>query len=216
MSGLTPQLLLGAYASGVFPMAKSREDPDLYWIDPDVRGVLPLDRFYMPRRLRKTLRQSPWRIACDQDFAGVVRACAQSTNERPETWINPEIEKLYGALHDMGFAHSVECWDGTDLVGGLYGVAMGGAFFGESMFSLTRDASKVALCHLVARLIHHGFKLLDTQFVTEHLERFGAIEIARAEYRIRLAAALKTKTQFHCELPPSGLEAFIQSMTQTS
>lgn len=216
MTGLTPQLLLGAYASGVFPMAKGRDDRGLYWIDPDLRGVLPLDRFHIPRSLRKTLRQEPYNIECNKDFAGVVRACALETSARPETWINPEIEGLYGALHDMGVAHSIECWLDDKLVGGLYGVAMRGAFFGESMFSDERDASKIALCHLVARLNHGGFQLLDTQFVTDHLQRFGAIEISRADYKKRLAVALKTDAEFQSELPASALEAFMQSMTQTS
>ncbi|MCZ6604329.1 MAG: leucyl/phenylalanyl-tRNA--protein transferase [Alphaproteobacteria bacterium] len=216
MIGLTPQLLLGAYASGVFPMAKSRAEKDLYWIDPDVRGILPIDQFHIPRRLRKTLRQAPFRVACDQDFAGVVRACAEETGNRPETWINPEIERLYESLHDMGFAHSVECWRGPNLVGGLYGVAMGGAFFGESMFSLESDASKVALCHLVARLAAGGYKLLDTQFVTDHLGQFGAIEISRADYKKRLADALKAEAQFPSELSSGAVETFIQSITQMS
>jgi leucyl/phenylalanyl-tRNA--protein transferase len=216
MTGMTPQLLLGAYASGVFPMAKSRKDRDLYWIDPDVRGILPIDRFYVSRRMRKTVRKSPYRVACNQDFGAVVKACAQASSRRPETWINPEIERLYGALHDMGFAHSVECWEGDELVGGLYGVAMGGAFFGESMFSAGRDASKIALCHLVARLSDGGFELLDTQFVTDHLRQFGAIEIARSEYKSKLAAALKISAEFHSELSGGALEAFMQSITQTS
>ena len=217
MTALTPQLLLGAYASGVFPMANSREDQALYWIDPDRRGILPLDQFHIPRRLKKTLRQAPYRIACNQDFAAVVRACAQATDDRPETWINPEIERLYATLHDMGFAHSIECRLDGALVGGLYGVALGGAFFGESMFARRRDASKIALCHLVARLQQSGFKLLDTQFVTDHLERFGTIEISRAEYRKRLAGALKESgAQFQGALSPGAFEAFIQSITHTS
>jgi len=216
MASLTPQLLLGAYASGVFPMAKSRREADLYWIDPDTRGILPIDRFHISRRLRRTLRQHDFRIACNQDFAGIVRACAAQTDGRPETWINPEIERLYGALHDMGFAHSVECWQDNDLVGGLYGVAMGGAFFGESMFSIATDASKIALCHLAARLHHGGYKLLDTQFVTDHLQQFGAIEISRTDYKRRLSEALKENAQFSSELPDSGMATFIQSITQTS
>ncbi len=216
MTALTPQLLLGAYASGVFPMAKSREDRDLYWIDPDLRGVLPLGQFHIPRSLRKTLRQKPFRIACNQDFSGVVRACAHTTSTRPETWINTEIERIYGALHDMGVAHSVECWLDGKLVGGLYGVAMRGAFFGESMFSHVTDASKIALCHLVAHLDYCGFQLLDTQFVTDHLQRFGAIEISRADYKNRLAEALKINAEFQSDLSGSVFDAFMQSITQTS
>lgn len=220
MTGLTPQLLLGAYASGIFPMAENRYDPDLYWIDPDRRGILPLDAFHIPRRLRKTLRTDVYEVRCNTDFISVVSECAAPSTQRPETWINNEIEALYGALHDMGFAHSVECWqvgrDGNRLVGGLYGVALGGAFFGESMFSRARDASKIALCHLVARLRLGGFTLLDTQFVTDHLSQFGVIEIDRADYKLRLAEALKHEARFQPELSSTALETFIQSTTQTS
>lgn len=220
MSGLTPQLLLGAYASGIFPMAENRYDPDLYWIDPDRRGILPLDRFHIPRRLRKTLRTQYYDVRCNTDFISVVSECAAPSSYRPETWINNEIEALYGALHDMGFAHSIECWqtteNGSRLVGGLYGVALGGAFFGESMFSRARDASKVALCHLVARLMAGGFTLLDTQFVTDHLTQFGVVEIDRADYKQRLADALKHEARIQPELDAGALEEFIQSTTQTS
>lgn len=197
MAGLTPQLLLGAYASGIFPMAESRNDADLYWIDPDKRGVLPLDTFHIPRRLRKTIRTSPFEIRCDSDFIGTVRGCAEPQGNRPETWINDEIERLYAALFEMGFAHSVECWLDDTQVGGLYGVSLGGAFFGESMFSRVRDASKVALCHLAARLRNSGFVLLDSQFVTDHLRQFGAVEIDRPDYKRRLAAALKVLSLIH-------------------
>tara|TARA_R110002110_G_scaffold414147_1_gene643274 strand:- start:136996 stop:137646 length:651 start_codon:yes stop_codon:yes gene_type:complete len=216
MTGLTPQLLLGAYASGIFPMAESRNDADLYWIDPDVRGVLPLDAFHIPRRLRKTIRTSPFEIRCDSDFVATVRACAEPQGNRPDTWINDEIERLYSALFEMGFAHSVECWDDGALIGGLYGVSLGGAFFGESMFSRARDASKVALCHLAARLQKSGFVLLDSQFVTDHLRQFGAAEIDRADYKQQLAAALKVDADFQPALSEAEFEAFIQSTTQTS
>ena len=216
MAGLTPQLLLGAYASGIFPMAESRNDADLYWIDPDKRGVLPLDTFHIPRRLRKTIRTSPFEIRCDSDFIGTVRGCAEPQGNRPETWINDEIERLYAALFEMGFAHSVECWLDDTQVGGLYGVSLGGAFFGESMFSRVRDASKVALCHLAARLRNSGFVLLDSQFVTDHLRQFGAVEIDRPDYKRRLAAALKVDADFQPELSDAAFEAFIQSTTQTS
>lgn len=216
MSGLTPQLLLGAYASGIFPMAESRHDPDLYWIDPDHRGILPLDGFHIPAKLRRTLRRAPFEVRCDRDFRAVVAACAARSGVRHETWINAEIERLYGALHDMGFAHSVECRFDGELVGGLYGVALGGAFFGESMFSRVTDASKVALCHLVARLRAGGFTLLDTQFVTDHLRRFGVVEIDRATYKQLLAAAVAREARFQPELPDGAFEAFVQSTTQTS
>lgn len=216
MAGLTPQLLLGAYASGIFPMAESRHDPDLYWIDPDVRGVIPIAGLHVPRRLRRTLRSGAFEISCNRDFLGVVRGCAEPGRNRPDTWINDEIERLYAALHDMGFAHSVECRADGELVGGLYGVSLGGAFFGESMFSTVRDASKVALVHLAARLDKGGFVLLDSQFVTDHLRQFGAVEIGRAEYKARLAAALKVDADFQPELSSAELEAFMQSTTQTS
>ena len=216
MSGLTPQLLLDAYASGIFPMAETRHDNDLYWIDPDIRGVLPLEAFHIPRRLRKTIRAYPFEIRCNSDFHGTVRGCAEPQGNRPETWINDEIEQLYARLFDMGFAHSVECWDNGELMGGLYGVSLGGAFFGESMFSRARDASKVALCHLAARLRKGGFVLLDSQFVTAHLRQFGAAESGRTNYRKKLAAALKVNAEFQPELSDSDFEAFIQSTTQTS
>lgn len=216
MAGLTPQLLLGAYASGIFPMAESRNDPDLYWIDPDLRGIVPLDRFHIPRRLRKTLRAAPYDVRCNTDFVGTIRGCAEPQGTRPETWINDEIERLYAALFEMGFAHSVECWREGELVGGLYGVSLGGAFFGESMFTRARDASKIALCHLAARLRKSGYILLDSQFLTDHLRQFGTIEIDRAKYKRRLADALKVNADFQPELSAAELDAFIQSTTQTS
>jgi leucyl/phenylalanyl-tRNA--protein transferase len=216
MTVLTPQILLGAYASGIFPMAESRHDQDLYWIDPDVRGVIPLTDFHIPKRLRRTLRNGPYDIRADTDFVGVIRGCAEHTRTRPDTWINAEIEGLYNALFDMGFAHSVEIWQDGELVGGLYGVSLGGAFFGESMFARARDASKVALCHLAARLRKSGYTLLDTQFLTQHLRQFGAIEIDRPDYKQRLATAIKVAAVFQSELSDDELDAFIQSTTQTS
>jgi leucyl/phenylalanyl-tRNA---protein transferase len=213
---LTPQLLLRAYSVGVFPMAEGRERPEVYWVDPKQRGILPLDQFRVPRRLRRTVRQNPFEIRCDTAFAAILEGCAAPTPERPDTWINEEILRLNLKLFEMGFAHSVECWREGQLVGGLYGIAIGGAFFGESMFSLARDASKVALVHLVARLKRAGFLLLDTQFVTPHLQRFGALEISRPEYRQRLARAIAAPARFQGELPEAELEAFLQSSTQTS
>ena len=183
LTEITPDLVLRAYRAGLFPMAERRDGDRLYWLDPELRGVQPLDGFHLPRRLARTVLASTFEVRCDTAFAEVMHGCAAATPDRPETWINPEIERLFGALHVMGHAHSVECWQDGTLVGGLYGVALGGAFFGESMFSTVRDASKVALVHLVARLRLGGFRLLDTQFVTEHLARFGAIEVPRAEYR---------------------------------
>jgi leucyl/phenylalanyl-tRNA--protein transferase len=196
---LTPDLLLRAYAAGIFPMAESADDPELYWVDPVQRGILPLDKFHLPRRLARTIRSERFTIACDRDFSAVMRGCAEPTAERPQTWINDEIIAVYSALHADGHAHSVEAYSGAELVGGLYGVSLGGAFFGESMFSRVTDASKVALAHLVAHLVRGGYRLLDAQFVTEHLQRFGAIEISRARYRRALAEALKTRAYFPVE-----------------
>jgi leucyl/phenylalanyl-tRNA--protein transferase len=198
---LTPELLLRAYAIGIFPMAEDADDPDLFWVDPERRGILPLEAFHVPKRLRRTLRQGRFEIRVDSAFEAVMRGCAEPNPERPTTWINERILALYGALFRMGHAHSVETWRDGALVGGLYGVRLGGAFFGESMFSRVPDASKVALVHLVARLKRGGFKLCDTQFVTTHLAQFGAIEIPRAAYRRRLAAALRAVASFPKELP---------------
>ena len=208
MSELTPDLLLRAYATGLFPMAESAEDPELFWVDPERRGVLPLDGFHIPRSLKKAVRQQRFEVTADRDFAGVLSGCAERTPARKSTWINTEIIRLYSALHAMGAAHSIECWQdeagAKTLVGGLYGVALGGAFFGESMFSRAPDASKVALVHLVVRLKRGGFTLLDTQFVTAHLARFGAIEISRRVYRKRLDAALENDARFPRELDAEG------------
>src|SRR5215831_9338375 len=192
----SPQMLLKAYALGVFPMAEGRDDPEIYWIDPEVRGVLPLEDFHLPRRLRRTLRHSPFAVRCDSDFDGVISACAAPAPGRADTWINNQIFQLNRQLFRMGFAHTVECWRDDRLVGGLYGIAIGAAFFGESMFSLERDASKVALAHLVMRLKLGGFHLLDAQFITDHLASFGAEEISRADYARRLAKALEADADF--------------------
>ena len=215
MIELSPELLLRAYAAGLFPMAESAEDPDLFWIDPDPRGVLPLDQFHLPRRLRRTLRSSQFEIRIDTAFDAVMRGCAEPTEMRPKTWINDEILRLYSALYEQGFAHSVEAWREGKLVGGLYGVALRGVFFGESMFSRATDASKVALVHLVARLVKGGFRLLDTQFVTEHLRRFGAIEIPRADYHRQLERALGVEAYFAAGLPGDPVSV-LQSSTVTS
>jgi leucyl/phenylalanyl-tRNA--protein transferase len=201
---LTPEQLLAAYAQGIFPMAESAESPELFWVDPRRRGILPLDGFHVPRSLRKVLRRGPFTVRIDGDFAAVVKGCAAATGERPSTWINGEIVQLYCELWRRGHAHSVEAWSDEELVGGLYGVALGGAFFGESMFSRATDASKVALVHLVAYLRQGGFTLLDTQFVTAHLARFGAVEIPRADYRQRLRAALGVRARFPRTLDSQG------------
>src|SRR5262245_10977837 len=193
---ITPQVLLKAYACGIFPMAESADDPALYWIEPQQRGILQLDRVHVPRRLARTVRQPLYDIRIDTDFEGVISGCAASRPGRRTTWINPKIRALYRSLFDTGYCHTVEAWEGDRLVGGLYGVALNGAFFGESMFSVARDASKVALVHLCARLIHGGFTLLDTQFVTEHLKQFGTQEIDRAEFHALLEKALAHEANF--------------------
>ena len=199
--------LVDCYARGVFPMADSREDERIYLVDPEFRGVFPLDRFHVPRRLARTVRSNVFRVRVDAAFPAVIEACAASREGREDTWINPGIESLYNELFAEGLAHSVECWRDGALVGGLYGVALGGAFFGESMFSDARDASKVALVHLVARLRVGGYVLLDAQFMTEHLAQFGAEELVRAEYRRRLAFALERSTDFRAlGASPSGAE----------
>ena len=210
MPELTPDMLLRAYAIGVFPMAEDRDDPDLFWVDPRMRGIIPLDAFHVPRRLRRTVRNGGLRVTVDSAFEATIEACAASTELRPRTWINDRIIMLYTSLFHLGFAHSVECWQDGRLVGGLYGVAMGGAFFGESMFSRATDASKVALLHLVARLRAGGFSLLDSQFITRHLRRFGAVEIPRSDYRLRLAEALKQSAEFETAPSRADIEAVLR------
>lgn len=190
---LTPEVLLRAYAGGIFPMAETAASTDLHWIDPLRRGIIPLDGFHVSRSLARRLRRAPYRAAFDRDFAATVAACA----DRPETWINAPLAALYAELHHRGFAHSVELWEGDVLVGGVFGIALGGAFFGESMFSRRADASKMALAYLVSRLRCGGFALFDVQFLTPHLARLGAQEIPRAAYRARLQAALTLEADFH-------------------
>ncbi len=196
MIEITPQVLLKAYSCGIFPMAESAEDPALYWIEPQHRGVLPLDRVHVPSRLARTLRTTELKVRIDTDFPGVITGCAKARPGRSSTWINNRIRSLYQDLFKMGYCHTVEVWDGDRLVGGLYGVALGGAFFGESMFSYARDASKIALVHLSGRLIHGGFVLLDTQFVTDHLRQFGTMEVGREEFHRQLEGSLKVKGDF--------------------
>ena len=215
---LTPDILLRTYAAGIFPMAETADDPTLFWVDPDRRGVLPLDTFHVPRKLQRTLRSTAFEIRIDTAFADVIRECGAALPGRPSTWINGEIVRLYVGLHQMGHAHSVETWHEGRLVGGLYGVALGGAFFGESMFSRMEDASKVALCHLVARLRRGGFRLLDTQFVTKHLTQFGVYEVERAEFRSMLARALEINAEFYAgpldERDLSFRQPFAQAATR--
>ncbi|HJP20567.1 MAG TPA: leucyl/phenylalanyl-tRNA--protein transferase [Alphaproteobacteria bacterium] len=195
MSHLTPEIMLQAYARGIFPMAEGRRDTTLFWVDPELRGIIPLNDFHVPKRLKRTLRQPP-RVTVDRAFQRVIENCAQPTPGRRTTWINDEIIGLYCSLHQRGHAHSLEVWHEQTLVGGLYGLAVGGAFFGESMFSSQADASKVALVYLVARLKQGGYRLLDTQFVTPHLTTFGAIEIARDKYHAMLAEAIEASGDF--------------------
>jgi len=189
-------LLLKAYASGVFPMAENADDPEVFWVRPETRGILPLDGFHIPKSLARTIRRAPFDIRIDHDFAGVIDACAEERPERRSTWINAPIREAYIELNRIGHAHSVEAWQDGKLVGGLYGVRLGRAFFGESMFSRATDASKVCLVFLVKRLRERGFLLLDTQFTTEHLKRFGAIDVPRARYETMLAQALEANARF--------------------
>ncbi len=212
---VTPDLLLRAYGAGVFPMAESRHADRLYWLDPALRGVLPIDEgFHLPRRLRRTALSARFTVTANRDFMGVIRGCAEPAPGRVDTWINPQIESLFGALHDRGAAHSVETWQDGRLVGGLYGVALGGAFFGESMFSRVTDASKVALVHLVARLRLCGFVLLDTQFLTSHLARFGAVEIPKAVYKQRLSEALEVPARWHAKMPAEAVAEEIRALRE--
>ena len=204
--------MLRAYRAGVFPMAEARDAARLHWLDPDPRGILPLDRFHLPRRLRRTVLSGRYRVTANADFAGVITGCAEPAPGREGTWINSEIERLFLALHHMGHAHSVEVWEGEALVGGLYGVAVGAAFFGESMFSRARDTSKVALVHLVARLRWGGGMLLDTQFLTGHLSQFGAVEIPRATYKALLAEAADQPLRWTPGPDAAELEAAIRAL----
>ncbi len=204
MTGLTPGLLLRAYAAGVFPMAEHQDDSELFWVDPERRGVIPLDSFHVPRKLKRTLKRHVFEIRVDTVFDNVVEACAEPSPGRETTWINHAIRQAYGMLHQLGHAHSVEAWRDGDLVGGLYGVSLAGAFFGESMFSRTTDASKVALVHLVERLRAGGFQLLDAQFMTDHLARFGAVEVSRAAYHRLLKEAMKVEADFYSLDSASG------------
>ena len=207
---ITPEVLLRAYACGIFPMAESADDPTLFWVEPEERGVIPLDGLKVSSRLARTVRSDHFQVTVDKAFGEVIDGCAEPKPGRDNTWINRRIRTLYTALHALGHCHSVEVWEGSALVGGLYGVSLGGAFFGESMFHRARDASKVALVHLVARLIAGGFTLLDTQYVTEHLRSLGAIEISRRRYRSQLDLALLHEGNFATlptDRPVSGADA---------
>jgi len=211
MGELTPELLLHGYSVGIFPMSESRDDPEIFWVDPRRRGVLPLDGFHVSRSLARAMRRSTWTISTDQDFTGVLDGCA----DRPDTWINAEIRALYIALHERGQAHSLEVWENDALVGGVYGVVLGAAFFGESMFSRRTNASKVALACLVDRLRQGGFELFDTQFITDHLASLGGIEISRAQYHAELAGAKESNASFTLAADASPQDV-MQRMTQMS
>ncbi|WP_375691025.1 leucyl/phenylalanyl-tRNA--protein transferase [Pseudooceanicola sp. LIPI14-2-Ac024] len=210
--GLTPELLLHAYTVGIFPMAEGRDDPEIFWVDPRRRGIFPLDGFHVSRSLARAIRRMDYTVTVNRDFAGVVDACA----DRDETWINDEIAQLYHDLHDMGHAHSLEISAGGRLIGGVYGVAVGAAFFGESMFSRRRDASKIALAWLVHRLNAAGFTLFDTQFITPHLASLGAVEITRAAYHSRLRDAIRRPADFTAPPVPRDPQAVLQRSSQIS
>lgn len=224
LEDLTPDRLMIGYASALFPMAEDRDDQNLYWIEPEERGLLPLPAFHMPRRLGRSVRQDLYRVTMNTAFDAVIEACAQPgiapdgarLSYRARTWINDRILSAYKTLHRMGHAHSIECWRDGDLVGGLYGVELCSAFFGESMFSLARDASKIALVHLVARLKAGGFRLLDSQFPNKHLDQFGAVTISQEQFRLLLAVALESKGDMFALSPElSGAQA-LQAISQTS
>jgi leucyl/phenylalanyl-tRNA--protein transferase len=209
---ITPEVLLKAYACGIFPMAESAEDPALYWIEPEQRGIIPIDRFHVPARLARTVRSDRFVVTVNRDFDGVIEGCAESLPDRPRTWINDRIRILYRKLYERRHCHSIEVYEDDRLVGGLYGVTLGRAYFGESMFHRARDTSKVALVHLVARLKAGGFRLLDTQFVTDHLRIFGAVEMPRRQYHKLLEAALVGESDFLAlgRQPLSGAQALAQ------
>lgn len=213
---ITSDIVLKAYATGVFPMSDGRDEKEIFWVDPEYRGILPLDKFHLSRRLHRIVRTDQFQVSADIAFKEVVDACAAPSSGRWTTWINNEIQNLFLELHERGFAHSIETWANDELVGGLYGIALGGAFFGESMFSRHDNASKVALVHLAGRLKLGGFTLLDTQFVTAHLHQFGAVEISRKVYHSRLVAALSIAGDFKVSGISLSTATVLQSITQTS
>jgi leucyl/phenylalanyl-tRNA--protein transferase len=207
---ITPEVLLKAYACGIFPMAESADDPALYWIEPDMRGIIPLEGFHLPARLARTVRSTPFTVWVDRDFDTLIDGCAEAKPDRDRTWINERIRKIYRGLFERGHCHTIEVYDGDLLVGGLYGVSLGRAFFGESMFHRARDASKIALVHLIARLRAGGYRLLDTQYVTDHLKTFGAVEVGKRRYHRLLEDALVGEADFGAlvhDRPVSGEQA---------
>lgn len=207
---ITPEIMLRAYAAGIFPMAETADDPNLFWVEPELRGVIPLDRFHLSSRLARTVRSDRFEIRVDTAFEAVIASCAEARDDRPDTWINSRIREIFGALFALGHVHTVECWQDDRLVGGLYGMSLGGAFFGESMFHRQTDASKVALVHLVARLRHGGYRLLDAQFQTAHLAQFGTQEVPRAAYQSLLERAIDLQADWWAwprQYPVGGSEA---------
>ncbi len=211
-SQLSPELLLHAYSIGVFPMAESADDTEVFWVDPKRRGILPLDGFHISRSLKKRIRTCGYDISFNRDFSGVVHGCA----DRKETWINQEIHDAYCQLHDMGHAHSIEVWDNLELIGGVYGVSIGGAYFGESMFSRRKDGSKIALAYLTHHLAALGYVLIDTQFITDHLASLGGVEISRADYQSRLATAIAIDDIVFADSPVPTIQDVLQRNTHTS
>ena len=221
MYAMSPETLIKAYALGVFPMAEAHDDDRIFFVDPEWRGILPLDDVHIPRSLKKRVRQAPYHVTINQNFEGVIDGCREITTTRQDSWINPQIRRLYIALHKLGFAYSIDVWQkkekGRELVGGLYGVALAGAFFGESMFSRSRDASKIALVHLMARLKAGGFTLLDTQFTNPHLEQFGVLEIDREAFKSMLGHALDQEARMPLDDDDSTMvQSFLQATTETS
>ncbi len=216
MNSITPELLLHAYRQGIFPMAEDMEDQDIFWVNPEMRGIIPLDTFHISSKLGRKIRQNQFRVTFNWAFPDVIRACAEPVDGRKTTWISHRIIELYEKLHETGYAHSIECWQDRDLAGGLYGISIGGTFCGESMFHRVTDASKVALTYLVARLRHGHFRLLDTQFVTPHLQQFGAIEIPRADYMAKLQDAIAIKGNIYSLDSDTPPERILQLATQTS
>jgi leucyl/phenylalanyl-tRNA--protein transferase len=217
LAEITPDVLLKAYACGIFPMAESADDPSLYWVDPERRGIMPLERFHISKRLARTVRSDRFEIYADRDFEAVIDACAAPAPGRRKTWINERIRRLYRELFRRGHCHTIEAWRDGKLVGGLYGISLGSAFFGESMFHFERDASKVALVHLIGRLRLGGYKLLDAQFLTDHLASFGAVEVEREKYHRLLGEAIGAEADFYC-LPVSAIAGgvVLQSLIHTS
>ena len=213
---ITPDLVLRAYAAGLFPMAEGRASDRLFWLDPEQRGILPLEGFHLPKRLARTVLSGRFTVTADQAFAEVLAGCAAPAPGREDSWINAEVEALFNELHRLGHAHSIETWREGRLVGGLYGIRLGGAFFGESMFSRETDASKTALVHLVIRLRRGGFTLLDTQFLTSHLARFGAVEVPQADYKARLASSLRVLARWERELPAEEVEYWVRTLRSGS